>query len=95
MFDLTSRISYKNVPKWHRDLLRIVPDISVVLVGNKADDADRKFRQGEVEFGKDKGIPYFDISVLTNFQYELPFLTIMRKLIGSDNLKLIKQPDLI
>ncbi len=24
MFDVTSRITYKNVPKWHKDLTRIV-----------------------------------------------------------------------
>jgi hypothetical protein len=35
MFDVTSRISYKNVPKWHKDLTRICENIPIVLVGNK------------------------------------------------------------
>lgn len=35
MFDVTSRISYKNVPKWHKDLTRICDTVPIVLVGNK------------------------------------------------------------
>ena len=35
MFDVTSRITYKNVPKWHKDLTRICENIPIVLVGNK------------------------------------------------------------
>ena len=37
MFDVTSRITYKNVPKWHKDLTRICENIPIVLVGNKVD----------------------------------------------------------
>jgi GTP-binding nuclear protein Ran len=37
MFDVTSRISYKNVPNWHRDLVRVCELIPIVLVGNKVD----------------------------------------------------------
>lgn len=35
MFDLTSRVTYSNVPKWHRDLVRVCEGIPIVLVGNK------------------------------------------------------------
>ena len=35
MFDVTSRITYKNVPKWHKDLTRICENVPIVLVGNK------------------------------------------------------------
>ena len=37
MFDVTSRITYKNVPNWHRDLVRVCDNIPIVLVGNKVD----------------------------------------------------------
>ena len=37
MFDVTSRITYKNVPTWHRDLTRVCDNIPIVLVGNKVD----------------------------------------------------------
>lgn len=37
MFDVTSRITYKNVPNWHRDLERVCEGIPIVLCGNKVD----------------------------------------------------------
>jgi GTP-binding nuclear protein Ran len=37
MFDVTSRITYKNVPNWHRDLERVCETIPIVLCGNKVD----------------------------------------------------------
>ena len=46
MFDVTSRITYKNVPKWHKDLTRICENIPMVLVGNKVDVKDRKSSTG-------------------------------------------------
>jgi GTP-binding nuclear protein Ran len=44
MFDITSRITYKNVPKWHKDLTRICENVPMVLVGNKVDVKDRKVK---------------------------------------------------
>ena len=35
MFEVTSRTTYKNVPKWYRDLTRACDNIPIVLVGNK------------------------------------------------------------
>ncbi len=37
MFDVTSRITYKNVPNWHRDVDRVCENIPIVLCGNKVD----------------------------------------------------------
>jgi len=37
MFDVTGRITYKNVPNWHRDLERVCENIPIVLCGNKVD----------------------------------------------------------
>lgn len=35
MFDVTSRITYKNIPNWYRDIVRVCENIPIVLVGNK------------------------------------------------------------
>ena len=35
MFDVTARITYKNVPRWYKDLIRGCENIPIVLVGNK------------------------------------------------------------
>ena len=42
MFDVTSRITYKNVPKWYKDITRVCDNIPIVLVGNKADDEENR-----------------------------------------------------
>ena len=31
-FDTTSRVTYKNIPKWHAEVSRICPDATFVLV---------------------------------------------------------------
>lgn len=43
MFDVTSRITYKNVPNWHRDLTRVCENIPIVLCGNKVHTLDCAF----------------------------------------------------
>lgn len=37
MFDVSSKITYRNVPNWYRDLERVCGAIPTVLVGNKVD----------------------------------------------------------
>ena len=37
MFDLNSRVTYKNIPVWYKDLVRVCDNIPIVLVGNKVD----------------------------------------------------------
>lgn len=44
MFDVCSRITYTNVPKWYKDLTRVCENIPIVLVGNKVDVKDRKVK---------------------------------------------------
>lgn len=51
MFDVTSRITYKNVPNWHRDLTRVCEHIPIVLCGNKV---GRMFGQ----MGEERGDTY-------------------------------------
>jgi len=45
IFDVSSRITFKNVPKWYKDLINIIKaDIPIVLLGNKVDLEDRKVK---------------------------------------------------
>ncbi|KAI4549241.1 hypothetical protein MG293_001571 [Ovis ammon polii] len=50
MFDVTSRVTYKNVPNWHRDLVRVCENIPIVLCGNKVDIKDRKVKAKSIVF---------------------------------------------
>lgn len=48
MFDVTSRLTYKNVPTWHRDLVRVCENIPIVLCGNKVDVKNRQVKAKQV-----------------------------------------------
>ena len=50
MFDVTSRITYKNVPNWHRDLVRVCENVPIVLCGNKVDVKERKVKAKTITF---------------------------------------------
>ncbi|CAD8122082.1 unnamed protein product [Paramecium sonneborni] len=90
MFDVTSRISYKNVPKWHKDLTRICENVPIVLVGNKVDSKDRKVKARQITFHRKVNIQYYDVSAKSNYQYEKPFLYLLRRLANDPNLALVQ-----
>ena len=91
MFDVCNRISYKNVNNWYKHLTRVCEDIPIVLVGNKVDIADRKVKAKQILFPRKHGIQYYDISAKSNYQFEKPFLWILKKLIGYPNLTLVEE----
>ena len=89
MFDVTSRITYKNVPNWHRDLIRVCEDIPVVLCGNKVDVKERKVKAKSITFHRKKNLQYYDISAKSNYNFEKPFLWLARKLAGKQGLEFV------
>ena len=94
MFDVTSRITYKNVPNWHRDLVRVCDAIPIVLTGNKVDIKDRKVKAKLITFHRKKNLQYYDISAKSNYNFEKPFLWLARKLVGDPNLLFVEAPAL-
>ena len=57
MFDVTSRITYKNVPGWHKDLIRVCDNIPIVLCGNKVDAVrERKVQGKSITFHRKKNL---------------------------------------
>lgn len=94
MFDVTSRITYKNVPNWHRDLTRVCENIPIVLTGNKVEIKDRKVKAKQITFHRKKNLQYYDISAKSNYNFEKPFLWLARKLSGDNNLAFVQAPAL-
>jgi GTP-binding nuclear protein Ran len=94
MFDVTSRITYKNVPNWHRDLVRVCENIPIVLCGNKVDIKERKVKAKSITFHRKKNLQYYDISAKSNYNFEKPFLWLGRKLVGNHNLEFVASPAL-
>jgi len=94
MFDVTSRITYKNVPNWHRDLVRVCENIPIVLTGNKVDVKERKVKAKTITFHRKKNLQYYDISAKSNYNFEKPFLWLARKLVGNQSLEFVAAPAL-
>lgn len=94
MFDVTSRMTYKNVPQWHRDLVRVCENIPIVLCGNKVDIKDRKVKAKSITFHRKKSLQYYELSAKSNYNFEKPFLWIARKLIGNPTLNFVESPAL-
>jgi len=95
MFDVTSRITYKNVPNWHKDLIRVCENIPIVLCGNKVDVKDRKVKAKSITFHRKNNMQYYDISARSNYNFEKPFLWLARKLAGDANLEFTAMPALM
>lgn len=94
MFDVASRITYKNVPNWHRDLVRVCENIPIVLCGNKVDIKERKVKAKTITFHRKKNLQYYDISAKSNYNFEKPFLWLARKLVGNPQLEFVASPAL-
>jgi GTP-binding nuclear protein Ran len=94
MFDVTARVTYKSVPMWHKDLTRVCENIPIVLCGNKIDCKDRKVKPKDIQFHRKKNLQYYDISAKSNYNFEKPFLYILRKLTGDPNCAFVEAPAL-
>lgn len=91
MFDVTSRITYKNVPTWHRDIVRVCENIPIVLVGNKVDVKDRQVKAKNIQFHRKRNLQYYDLSARSNYNFEKPFLWLARRLTNQPNLQFVGQ----
>eukprot|EP00995_Heteronema_vittatum_P003072 NODE_1457_length_966_cov_816.559433_g1007_i0.p1 GENE.NODE_1457_length_966_cov_816.559433_g1007_i0~~NODE_1457_length_966_cov_816.559433_g1007_i0.p1 ORF type:complete len:215 (-),score=101.23 NODE_1457_length_966_cov_816.559433_g1007_i0:249-893(-) len=92
MFDVTSRQTYKNVPNWHRDIVRVCENIPIVLVGNKVDVMERAVKAKQITFHRKKNLQYYDISAKSNYNFEKPFLWLAKKLANDSALTLVEAP---
>ena len=94
MFDVTSRITYKSVPNWYRDLTRVCENIPIVLCGNKVEVKDRKVKAKQITFHRKKNLQYFEISAKVNYNFEKPFIWITRKVAGNNDINFVEAPAL-
>jgi len=91
MFDVTSRITYRNVPDWYKDIVRVCESIPMVLVGNKVDVKDRQVKAKQIQFHRKRNLQYYDLSARSNFNFEKPFLWLARCLSGNKDLRFIEE----
>jgi len=93
-FDVTSRMTYKNVPCWFRDVTRVCEKIPIVICGNKVDVKNHQVSAKTITFHRKKNIQYYEISVRSNYNYEKPFIYLLRQLLKESSLILVRQPAL-
>ena len=91
MFDVTSRNTYRSVPNWYRDIVRVCDVIPMVLVGNKVDAPDRAVKAKMITFHRKKGLQYYDISAKTNYNFEKPFLWLAKRLANDPTLTFVAE----
>lgn len=88
-FDLTSRITLRNVNTWHRRALSTCPNVPVIVVGNKADVKDRKVRAPAIKKDIPRGCEYFEISAKTHYNFEKVLHRIVRIITGRPDVTLV------
>lgn len=94
MFDVTCRLTYKNIPMWYRDIRRVCPNIPILLVGNKVDVHNRQVRPKMVTFHRKHSLQYYEVSAKSNYNFEKPFLYLVRQLYNDDTLQFVDAPAL-
>jgi len=60
-FDVTRKITYKNLEMWYKEMRQYCPDIPVICIANKV-DADPAMAKKKFNFPQTHGVPFFCVS---------------------------------
>lgn len=90
MFDTTANITYRSVKGWVNSIRKQCKDIPIILCGNKVDSRERKVALSSIDAHRELNLTkYFDISAKSNYNFEKPFLEIMRAYFNDPNLSFV------
>lgn len=93
MYELTHGVSYKGVPGWYRDIVRVCRNVPIALCGNKVDLQDNAFKEKRIIcFSRKYDVPHYAISAKSHYNIEKPFVSLASKLLGDPNLELMAAP---
>ena len=86
LFDLTSPLSFANVPKWHQDIKNYMKNNQALkgyLIGNKNDLVKKRIvsERDALNLSYALDLEYIEISALTGHNVEIAFQKIARKLL--------------
>ena len=93
MFGLNSRSTYDGVPYWYCRIRVRRPDIPIVLCGNMVDCAERAVLPKDITFHRQVNMQYYDISAKSQYNFEKPFLYLIRRLLADDQVCFVAAPD--
>jgi len=60
-FDVTRKVTYKNLATWYKELRHYCPDIPVICVANKV-DADPSMAKKKFNFPQENQLPFYFVS---------------------------------
>ena len=89
MYSVTSRASYDAIEKYEQDIYQVCDTIPMVIVGNQC-DAEREVIPKEVTIHRELELPYYEVSVKSNYNYQKPLMHILRALANDDQLSLVE-----
>ena len=95
MFDLTSPETYRQTKNEANQLLLILPELPIIICGNKCDIKERKVKSRDItihhqlESEVGRKFLYYDISAKSNYNFEKPFLFLLRQITGHSNLQFV------
>lgn len=95
MFDVTNRISYEDARQRLQDLKSVCGDIPIVLVANKVDAENRQLKPSQIVLHRQLGLQYYEVSAKSGYNFEKPFLWLIRKLLDDAQLSLVGDRDRI
>jgi GTPase SAR1 family protein len=89
VFDLNDAKSLLDAQKWYEDAIKVAvaPDVIVCLVGNKADQVDKRQVSEEhaLTLANELGIPYFETSAKTGVDVDYIFTSVASVVVKKRN----------
>jgi GTP-binding nuclear protein Ran len=92
MFDTTNEKSLNSIDKWIEEVNKYDGSLPSILVGNKFDIVNikntEKLYKNIIKIIRKHNILYYNISAKTNYNFEKPYLNILRSLTNDEELNL-------
>ncbi len=92
MFDLTNIQTAQNILEWKTKVRKAFPTISVVVCGNKADLIQNPLEVIFRDLYLSEITNVYPISIRDRYNFDRPFLDLMRMIIGNHGLNLVPEP---
>ena len=91
LFSATDMQSYRDVGKWENSVRNTTGYIPIVLCCNKVDVRDRVVKPIQIDYHRERDIPYKEISAKSNYNFEKPFLVLAREITGHPDLQFVEK----
>lgn len=87
MFDLTSKLTYRDSKMWYDSVRNKCGNIPIIIVGSKVDINNHAVMNSDIEFDRERDM-YYNISSKSNYNFEKPFVALMKKLMNDNTIQL-------